>query len=428
MGHGEGEAGLCFEGENGRKELLSNTSTDDIFKLASSSVKFVFLNACYSEIQAKIIVQHIPQVIGMSDKIPDTTALAFAEKFYHYVGLNKPVTEAFQWAKTLSKAHELADHLVPVLLSGSDVESADQVRQAEAANVAGFSTQPPKPDIFTPSSPLLLIPTSSEYKLVADKHYREIESELDSRWGLLNARRVSTLGNLQRELGMDAPDVVYIYTSFENGQLYLDADRHGNTLSLDQLVEWFQQAGLRPLLILVLHGRFNVSMVPDNLQKQTRLIWCLYTPMPSALDDLSNTVRLFFERSNQTNSGDLQTLISQLDHRKTVVSECITPASPLEIKVDAQTQRKSQQFRAAMLRIMLGRETVKSTLGLAIQQHLGNSGVFVYAVAGSELSCVFDLPQQIYYKMLPNQRNHQGVLIVNWPLHIRIEADTCEDD
>jgi hypothetical protein len=40
------------------------------------------LNACYSEIQANAIVQHIDYVIGMSQAIGDTAAIKFAMGFY----------------------------------------------------------------------------------------------------------------------------------------------------------------------------------------------------------------------------------------------------------------------------------------------------------------------------------------------------------
>ena len=425
MGHGEGESGLCFEGEDARKQLLANPSIDQIFELASSSVKFVFLNACYSEIQAKIIAKHIDHVVGMNNKIPDTTALGFAEQFYHYIGLNKSVSEAFKWAKAMSKAHELEDHLVPVLLNKSDYENHDYSQDGSKISelIPKPFPLPKKAETFIPNSPLLLIPTSPDYKLIADKHYREVESELDSRWGLLNARRVSTLTNLQRELGMDAPNVVYIYTKIENGRLLLDSDKHGNTIDLDELAVLFNKEGLRPLLILVLHGYLDTELITDVLKEQTRFIWCLNTRQDTALDELTKTIRLFFDRSSQSNSVELHKLISGLMPPSIIRSTCIKGFNPIELKVDAQSQRIAQQFRAALLRIMLGREATKSTLGLAIQQHLGNSGVFIFAVAGTTLSCVFDLPQQIHYKMLPKS-NQQGVLIINWPLHIQIDEES----
>jgi hypothetical protein len=40
------------------------------------------LNACYSEVQAKAIAQHINYVIGMNDQIEDKAAIEFVVGFY----------------------------------------------------------------------------------------------------------------------------------------------------------------------------------------------------------------------------------------------------------------------------------------------------------------------------------------------------------
>lgn len=424
MGHGEGEAGLCFEGEDGKKQLLANNVIDSIFKLASQSVKFVFLNACYSEIQAKIIIKHIDHVVGMNDKIPDITALKFAEQFYHYIGLKETSPIAFNWARTMIEAHALPSHLVPVLLTKTDHSESEGKPKPETHQPASDS-QPP--ETLTPNSPLLVIPTSPEYKLLADKHYREVEAEFEGRWGIVNSRRASSVSVLKRELDMDMPNVVYVYTKIESGKLLLDVDKHGNSFDLESLATWFKRSGLRPLLILVLFGRIDETMIPDSLREQTRFIWCLYSPLDTALDDLSNTVRLFFERTSQAGSDDLKQLITGLKPRMIIRSECFEH-HPLQLRIDAKAQRAEQQFRAALLRIMLGREEIKTSLGRAIQKHLGKQSVFVYAVIGSSLSCVFELPQQVYYEMLPNSVNEQGVVLVNWPLHININPTTCDDD
>ena len=427
LGHGEGVDGLCFHGDDGKKQLLSNASTDQIFKLASNTVKFVFLNACHSEVQAKVIAKNIDYVLGMSDKIPDITALKFASSFYGFVSLNKPVHEAFEWAQTMSGAVALTDYLVPVLLQRDKYKDyqypGDQVN---GDNV----NQPAKPvtavSKITPTSPLLVIPTSPEYKLIADKHYREVEAELESYWGLLNSRRVSTRRNLERELGNDSPDLVYVYTKFENGQLLLDDDQDGNAVDLETLASWFKQSGLRPLLILVLHGYFDEGMIPDCLKAQTQYIWCLFTPEETTLDDLSIAMGRFFKRSGQSKTSNLIELIANTTTNLLV--ESIASGPPQELAVDAESQRNAQQFRAALLRIMLGREEIKSQLGLAIQRHLGSRNILLFAVTGSELSCVFDLPQQIYFAMLPTAKNNkQGMLIINWPLHIHVSAENCKD-
>ena len=54
-----------------------------MFKLfARKGVECVVLNACYSEVQAEAIHQHINHVIGMNRAIGDKAAINFTVAFY----------------------------------------------------------------------------------------------------------------------------------------------------------------------------------------------------------------------------------------------------------------------------------------------------------------------------------------------------------
>ena len=61
-GHGAGEEGLVFEDETGKTKLVETEALGRLFELFADSIQCVVLNACYSEIQAKAIAEHIPQV------------------------------------------------------------------------------------------------------------------------------------------------------------------------------------------------------------------------------------------------------------------------------------------------------------------------------------------------------------------------------
>jgi hypothetical protein len=84
-GHGEGEKGLVLEEEDGSVRLISADALQRLFELFPC-VECVVLNACYSEVQAKAIYQHVPCVIGMSLSIGDRAARDFAVAFYDGVG------------------------------------------------------------------------------------------------------------------------------------------------------------------------------------------------------------------------------------------------------------------------------------------------------------------------------------------------------
>lgn len=98
-GHGAGEHGLALVDENGQLKLVPNEALRETFRLAKKTVKCVFLNACYSEIQAEEIYQHIDCVIGMNKPIGDKTAIEFSPEFYAALADGCSFQDAFDHAK-----------------------------------------------------------------------------------------------------------------------------------------------------------------------------------------------------------------------------------------------------------------------------------------------------------------------------------------
>jgi WD40 repeat protein len=81
-GHGSETEGLSFEDEVGKEKFVTADALGGLFKLFANHVECVLLNACYSEVQANAIAQHIDYVIGMNQAIADKAALEFAVGFY----------------------------------------------------------------------------------------------------------------------------------------------------------------------------------------------------------------------------------------------------------------------------------------------------------------------------------------------------------
>lgn len=81
-GHGTGQQGLVLQEDTGLEKLVSTDALSNLFELCSQWVKCVLLNACYSEVQANAIIQHIDYAIGMNHEIRDDSAIAFATGFY----------------------------------------------------------------------------------------------------------------------------------------------------------------------------------------------------------------------------------------------------------------------------------------------------------------------------------------------------------
>lgn len=95
-GHGSGDDGLVLENDAGKAQLVPTEALANLFKrFATRGLKCVVLNACYSEIQANAIAQHIDYVVGMNSKIGDDAAIKFAVGFYDELGAGWSYEDAY---------------------------------------------------------------------------------------------------------------------------------------------------------------------------------------------------------------------------------------------------------------------------------------------------------------------------------------------
>ena len=98
-GHGTGEQGLVFENDKREKDLVSTQALADCLALFENHVTCVVINACYSDIQAEAINEHIKYVIGMKQSIRDDAAIAFSIGFYRALGFGRSFEDAFKFGK-----------------------------------------------------------------------------------------------------------------------------------------------------------------------------------------------------------------------------------------------------------------------------------------------------------------------------------------
>jgi len=129
-GHGEGESGLVFEDESGKTKPVDGAALAGLFKLFADDVECVVLNGCFSEIQARSIVQHINFVIGMTQAVGDAAAIDFAIAFYDALGAGQGYEFAFNYACNaieLETSGSTQRKLMPVDASGKSLEQKQQV-------------------------------------------------------------------------------------------------------------------------------------------------------------------------------------------------------------------------------------------------------------------------------------------------------------
>lgn len=95
-GHGAGHKGLVLENEIGQAQLVKAKALANFFDLFKGFLKCVVLNACYSDVQAREIVEKIDYVIGMTQDIGDEAAIKYARSFYVALAGSKSFEVAHQ--------------------------------------------------------------------------------------------------------------------------------------------------------------------------------------------------------------------------------------------------------------------------------------------------------------------------------------------
>jgi CHAT domain/AAA domain len=114
-GHGTSTGELCFEDELGQVKPVTFKALAALFKLVADTVNCVVLNACYSNLQARAIAEHICCVVGMQDAIGDKAAIAFAVGFYKALGAGETIERAYEFGCAEIGLENIPEELTPVL-------------------------------------------------------------------------------------------------------------------------------------------------------------------------------------------------------------------------------------------------------------------------------------------------------------------------
>jgi hypothetical protein len=142
-GHGSEKSALIFTNENtGQSEEVPPAALANLFKALSNKIDVVFLNACYSEKQAKAIAEHINCVIGMSNAVYDTTAIEFASMFYLSLGFKKSIKEAFDLAAVQIGMLSLPGPAVPQLIVKEGIDPSKMFINGKPTSDKESTTKP----------------------------------------------------------------------------------------------------------------------------------------------------------------------------------------------------------------------------------------------------------------------------------------------
>lgn len=116
-GHGSEDNELALENPDGTTKLTSKEAIVQSMATASDNIKLVFFNNCYSNEQAKSVINHVDFSIGMNDSIGDKAAIIFAAQFYSAIGFGKTIYNSFNQSKSALMLEGIPEENTPELYS-----------------------------------------------------------------------------------------------------------------------------------------------------------------------------------------------------------------------------------------------------------------------------------------------------------------------
>ncbi len=116
-GHGSNSNEILVEDTSGNSHPISPIALSRLFSLHKDTVKFVVLNACYSEKQARAIAENVDFVIGMNTAIGDEAAINFARAFYLALAYGRTIKFSFDSGCSEIEVHNLNEEDIPRLLT-----------------------------------------------------------------------------------------------------------------------------------------------------------------------------------------------------------------------------------------------------------------------------------------------------------------------
>ncbi|MGD1855840.1 MAG: AAA-like domain-containing protein [Leptolyngbyaceae cyanobacterium] len=124
-GHGSGSNGLILENDAGKAKPVSSKALSSLFSLFPS-VECVLFNACYSQVQAEAVVEHVNYVVGMTNAIGDQAAVEFAVGFYDALGYGNPVPFAYKVGLSAIALEGLDEVATPILKVRDELEEPSE--------------------------------------------------------------------------------------------------------------------------------------------------------------------------------------------------------------------------------------------------------------------------------------------------------------
>jgi len=121
-GHGTQNGELVLLNPDGSAKTVSKEAMSMAMATASDTIRLVVFNACFSEIQAANVVDHIDAAIGMSTSIGDEAACIFAAQLYSSIGFGRSLQISFNQAIAQLMLEGIPEDSTPQLYVKQDID------------------------------------------------------------------------------------------------------------------------------------------------------------------------------------------------------------------------------------------------------------------------------------------------------------------
>jgi len=119
-GHGK-EGAIFLISDDGSYAPVPTEALKAIFAEFKDTVQLVFLNACYTALQAEAIAEVVGCAVGSENPVSDRAAIAFAASFYSTLAYGTTIGQAFNLGKAQLTTLGLQAEADPKLLAGPGV-------------------------------------------------------------------------------------------------------------------------------------------------------------------------------------------------------------------------------------------------------------------------------------------------------------------
>ncbi len=137
-GHGSPNEKIIVQNAAGYAVEIDEESFAELLRVAGKTVKCAFLNACYSDMQASLIAEYVPAVIGVSGEILDDDSVIFAKTFYLGLGSGESIDGAFRLGCAQIRMYP-SDEAANIHLLGEGSAVAFQINTADIQKDTGIN-------------------------------------------------------------------------------------------------------------------------------------------------------------------------------------------------------------------------------------------------------------------------------------------------